>query len=98
MLVLKARLHRLPDRNGLHTILPECLFMLPNRIPQLVAIDPRPFMEGMEVALLVGGQGIKRSKPPVACRYQLEATTLLLLSLLPGVEALGAFPALLFPA
>ncbi len=44
------------------TPLPECLFMLPNRIPQLVAIDPRPFMEGMEVALLVGGD--KESNAP----------------------------------
>ena len=36
--------------------------MLPNRIPEVVAIDSRPFMEGIEVALLVGRQQVKTAR------------------------------------
>ena len=53
--------------------------------------------EGMEVALLVERQGIKRPGC-VALGEEFQATTLLLLGLLPGVKALGTFPALLHPA
>ena len=68
-----------------------------DRIPEVVAIDGGPIMKKKEITLFAGGESIKRFRR-ASLGNQLKPVVFLLLGLLPCLETLGAFPALLFPA
>ena len=66
-------------------------------IPKVVAIVGGPIMKKKEITLLAGGESIKRFRR-ASLGNQIKPVVFLLLGLLPCLETLGAFPALLFPA
>ena len=68
-----------------------------DRIPEFIAIVGGPIMKKKEIRLLANGESIKRFWR-VSLGNQIKPTVFLLLGLLPCLETLGAFPALLFPA
>ena len=68
-----------------------------NRIPKVVAIVGGPIMKEKEITLLAVGEPIKGFRR-ASLGNQLKPVVFLLLGLLPCLEALGAFSALLFPA
>ena len=65
-------------------------------IPEFVAIVTGPIMKEKEITLLAGAESIKRFRRASLGNY-LKPTVFVLLGLLPCLEALGAFPALLVP-
>ena len=68
-----------------------------DRIPKVVAIVDGPIMKKKEITLLAGGESIKRFRR-ASLGNKIKPSVFLLLGLLPCLETLGAFPALLFPA